>query len=359
MWTRKRRSILRLLCGVETVNSLVALLSIDFHVLEQDAKKELALRGKVGGATQLKDSNLVSTSGSGSSALEFERSEAVGKLRLVLSEILFVMSKLRAAAAEAQFGVTAAAAGGDPASVASSISANEEFYWRNSELFEDGIYLEEVSDVLCIAQAELPNLLQITELADTLLHVPNGDWLICRLVANNADAFHEVCHYLVAGAKNVGIAGGGGESAAEDDVDTRKRCEVLRALIAMNPSQALSIRAMAVNDGKLPELAIALTLEHRLGSGLSSDSSSSSLALPNDLLEFSSGLLLNSDFNARGWFAHFVRNDQKKKSGSGINDSFSSQMVRDFRADLLQQLAMVLRQSEDGSGGEDSVRFVF
>ena len=57
-WARKRRSILRLLCGVETVNSLVALLSIDFHVLEQDAKKEMVLRGKMGAASQLKDSNL-------------------------------------------------------------------------------------------------------------------------------------------------------------------------------------------------------------------------------------------------------------------------------------------------------------
>jgi integrator complex subunit 2 len=137
--------ILRLLCGVETVNSLVALLSIDFHVLEQDAKKELAIRGKVGGTNQIKESNLVS-SVLGSMALEFERSEAVGKLRLVLSEILFVMSKLRAAAAEMNFPQQSGEA--------------SEFYWRNSELFEDGIYLEEVSDVLCIAQAELPNLLQ-------------------------------------------------------------------------------------------------------------------------------------------------------------------------------------------------------
>ena len=74
-----------------------------------------------------------------------------------------------------------------------------------------------------------------------------------------------------------------GSDSPDDDVDTRKRCQVLRALIAMNPRQALSIRAMAVADGKLPELAIALTLEHQLGaavetegeSGSSSSSSSS------------------------------------------------------------------------------------
>ena len=152
--------------------------------------------------------------------------------------------------------------------------------------------------------------------------------------------------------------------SADDDVDTKKRCEVLRALIAMNPRQALSIRAMAVNDGKLPELAIALTLEHKLGavdtegqdssSSSTSSSSSSSLRLPNDLLEFSSGLLLNSDVNSRGWFAQFVRNDQKKKSGN--QDSFSSQMVKEFRTDLLSQLALILQPPDEADAVKEEMR---
>lgn len=43
-WTLDRKKILKCLSGVEVVNSLVGLLSIDFHELEQDAKKEQQLR---------------------------------------------------------------------------------------------------------------------------------------------------------------------------------------------------------------------------------------------------------------------------------------------------------------------------
>ncbi len=94
------------------------------------------------------------------------------------------------------------------------------FYYKSSELFENEVYLEEVSDVLCIVQAgtkwfsflhnqlgcvqkmvaivkylldlaELPNLLPITEVCEALLHLPNGTLLMNRLVANVSDAFHE------------------------------------------------------------------------------------------------------------------------------------------------------------------------
>ena len=43
-WTQERKKILRCLSGIEVVNSLVGLLSIDFHALEQDARKEQQLR---------------------------------------------------------------------------------------------------------------------------------------------------------------------------------------------------------------------------------------------------------------------------------------------------------------------------
>lgn len=39
-WAQKRKVILQLLAGIEVVNSLVALLSIDFHALEVDVRKE-------------------------------------------------------------------------------------------------------------------------------------------------------------------------------------------------------------------------------------------------------------------------------------------------------------------------------
>lgn len=39
--------------------------------------------------------------------------------------------------------------------------------------------------------AELPSLLPIVEVAEALLHVHNGDWFLCLLVANVPDSFNE------------------------------------------------------------------------------------------------------------------------------------------------------------------------
>ena len=44
IWTSKKTKILQSLCGIEIINNLVSLLSIDFHVLEQDARNEQQLR---------------------------------------------------------------------------------------------------------------------------------------------------------------------------------------------------------------------------------------------------------------------------------------------------------------------------
>jgi len=59
-WTLERKKILKCLSGVEVVNSLVVLLSIDFHELEQDAKKELQLRSV--GVTVVKATTRLSVS---------------------------------------------------------------------------------------------------------------------------------------------------------------------------------------------------------------------------------------------------------------------------------------------------------
>ncbi|KAJ1071698.1 hypothetical protein K5549_001990 [Capra hircus] len=52
-WAQDKKLILRLLSGVEAVNSIVALLSVDFHALEQDASKEQQLRPTEEEAEQL------------------------------------------------------------------------------------------------------------------------------------------------------------------------------------------------------------------------------------------------------------------------------------------------------------------
>ena len=86
-----RTSVLRILSRIELVNNLVALLSIDFHALETDVRKEMMLRSKVGNASG--DSVLISNLNIGP-ALEFERSDATRRLRLVLSELLAIMGQV-------------------------------------------------------------------------------------------------------------------------------------------------------------------------------------------------------------------------------------------------------------------------
>ncbi|OXB79050.1 UNVERIFIED_CONTAM: hypothetical protein H355_005926 [Colinus virginianus] len=91
-WAQDKKLILRLLSGVEAVNSIVALLSVDFHALEQDASKEQQLRHKLGGGSG--ESILVSQLQHGLT-LEFEHSDSPRRLRLVLSELLAIMNKVR------------------------------------------------------------------------------------------------------------------------------------------------------------------------------------------------------------------------------------------------------------------------
>lgn len=91
-WTEARKEVQKLLSGLEVVNSIVALLSVDFSLLEQDALKEQQLRRKVGGCS-VTSSVLVESLQNGL-ALEFERSEPSRRLRLVLSELLRIMSQV-------------------------------------------------------------------------------------------------------------------------------------------------------------------------------------------------------------------------------------------------------------------------
>lgn len=90
-WTEARKEVQKLLSGLEVVNSIVALLSVDFSLLEQDALKEQQLRRKVGGSAT---SSVLVESLQNGLALEFERSEPSRRLRLVLSELLRIMSQV-------------------------------------------------------------------------------------------------------------------------------------------------------------------------------------------------------------------------------------------------------------------------
>uniref|UniRef100_A0A8C6LEX6 Integrator complex subunit 2 n=1 Tax=Nothobranchius furzeri TaxID=105023 RepID=A0A8C6LEX6_NOTFU len=312
-WAQDKKLILRLLSGVEAVNSIVALLSVDFHALEQDARKEQQFRNKGGGSNG--ESFLVSQLQHGLT-LEFEHSDPLRRLRLTLSELLVIMNKVT--------------------------DSNGEFFLKSSELFESPVYLEEVADVLCILQAELPFLLPIVDVAEALLHVRNGDWFMCLLVANVPDSFNEVCRGLI---KN-------GERQDEESVGGRHRTEALRQLCLMNPSQALNIRAMVVEECHLPGLGVALTLDYK------PDAPDEAVS---PLVSYVSGLLLGTNSKVRTWFSMFIRNGQQSKRES-------SSVLWQMRRQLLLELVAILPRSrstrvpnngkidDEGSSGYSGLR---
>ncbi|XP_034948170.1 integrator complex subunit 2 isoform X2 [Chelonus insularis] len=169
--------------------------------------------------------------------------------------------------------------------------------------------MEEISYVICIALAELPALLSIKDIAETLLHVKHGPDIICWVVANSPDSFSEVCTHLIAN----------GERQEESSLG-RIRSQTLTMLCKMNPSQALAVRTKCVELCRMPALAITLSLE----------------AIADvDVVGFVSGLLLGNDQQVRAWIAMFIRNGQKRKWESHT----ALQCLRD---ELLRQLQAII-----------------
>lgn len=103
------------------------------------------------------------------------------KVRIILSELFYIQSQIFE---QNQLNVTR--------------GPNENIQ-KQSELFDNDIYLEEITHIICIALAELPSLFNIQEVIETLLYVSNGSTIICWIVANMPDCFKEgtrsVCIY--------------------------------------------------------------------------------------------------------------------------------------------------------------------
>lgn len=70
-----------------------------------------------------------------------------------------------------------------------------EFFIKSCDLFDNAVYIPEVCDVINIALAELPALLSLQDMAQTLLHVKHGPDIICWIVANNPDCFYDGKNY--------------------------------------------------------------------------------------------------------------------------------------------------------------------
>ncbi|EFA05171.1 integrator complex subunit 2 [Tribolium castaneum] len=286
--TTMKVDILTIVSGMELVNSIVALLSIDFHRLETEVKKEQQLRQK--GVALQNDSILIGNLSNTSMALEYERSDMTRRLSILLGELLYVQSQIQD-------------------------ENSDTSYIKPSELFDNDIFAEELSDIICIALAELPITLNILTITETLLHLHNGPPIICRIVANFPDCFREVCTYLIQT----------GEKQEETKLST-VRAATISLLCKMNPSQALTIRSKCVELCRMPALAITLSLDGGEG----------------DMVAFISGLLLGNDQTIRNWIALFIRTGQKKKG------EISSTALLQLREELLRRLHVILAASVEG-----------
>lgn len=161
-----RKQILSVLIGIEVVNSIVSYLQVNYHDLEQELKRELQVRQKTPYEPNQQQQQFLEYGLHNGIALGFERADVSRKVRVVLSEIFNIQWQLNANADQKNF--------------------------LEPEILDDGIYLEEVVDIITIALAELPTLLNILELTDALVHVHNGQRVICTLVANFPDCYREV-----------------------------------------------------------------------------------------------------------------------------------------------------------------------
>ncbi|EDV95403.1 GH17593 [Drosophila grimshawi] len=288
-----RKEILAVLIGIEVVNSIVSYLQVNYHELENDLKKELLVRQKSSSANNGNGNN-GNNGFAGETqpqpeyglqsgiALGFERADVARKVRVVLSEIFSLQQQ--------------------PSSYAASSTGKPGYL----EILDDGIYLEEVVDILCIALAELPSLLNILELVDALVTVPNGYRIICALVANFPDCYRDVVSHVIANYC--------------DDKGRKQRLLLLMALSEMNPSQALVNRSMCVEMMKVPSFMLKLALKHT-----------------DDLVAFLTGLLLGNDQNLRSWFALYIRSSQKRK-GDALN------LVR---VELLQKIVKITAKASE------------
>ncbi|KAL3271565.1 hypothetical protein HHI36_022040 [Cryptolaemus montrouzieri] len=295
--TNMKIDILTIVSGMELVNSIVALLSIDFHKLEVDVRKEQQLRQK--GNTILNDSVLIGNLMNTSMALEYERSDMTRRLSILLGELLYIQSQIQE----------------------SSENTENECYMKSSDLFDNDIFAEELSDIICIALAELPTTLNILNLIEVLLHVHNGYAIVCRIVANFPDSFREVSTFLIQSGEK-----------QEENICSLVRANAISLLCKMNPSQALTVRNKCVELCRMPALAITLSLEHCTKNPEGDDS---------DMVAFVSGLLLGNDQLIRNWIALFIRTGQKRKG------EVPSNALQQLRDELLHRLQVILNASSE------------
>ena len=276
-WMKLKKSVLRLISHLEEVNLIVSLLSADFQTLENDLKKTFKQKPL--------EPHVSSTL-----LLDLESSTPCKKLLLFIHEFYLVQQRANDLTA------------GRPSTLTKFVS---------SELFDHDLYLDAMSDIICVLLAEMPHAFLLTDLLDTLLTVRTGPILICRLALNFNHSFIEICNHLLEKA----------DTEQEDSFMMANRINVLRLLCKLNCQYALVIRSQAVQLCRMPALCVYLTIDHMTGSQDGPPAPGSMEVSQNDvnmneLVSFVSGILLGNDEKQRNWFSQYVRGSQKKSEAA-------------------------------------------
>lgn len=285
-WQNQQKILLHLLSGLTAVNDIISLLTVDFHELKEDAHKEQQMRSKVGNGNS-NESILLSGLKQQGILLEFERSDASRKFRIVISELLPLVMKID-----------------------SDDSSTSQKSPIESELFESLAYLQDVSDVVCIACAELPSLLQLTSVSEALLCFSNGIKLLSKLIANNSESLLIVCKFLL------------NKSAYISD---KKRTKAILELCRLSPESAFTVRNLCIQNCQLPDLAVSLTLNHFKTVEMNLTDEEKKKKTVTDLVAFVSGLLLGNDSKVRSWFASYIRHT-KDEFENPLRNAFTSEL---------------------------------
>lgn len=303
-WKTKKMRILQIVNHMEEVNTIVSLLSVDFQALDHEIRKNSKQK-------------LIETSPN--LGLDFESGQPSAKLMIFFSEYFRIQNQ----ANELTYN--------KPQSLTTFVQ---------SELFDHDLYVDILSDIICIVLAELPNTIQLIELIETLTTVKIGSKIICRIAANFTESFNDICSSLFYLS----------DKENEDNFIGLNRVEIIRMLCRMNPSYSLVIRSAAIENCKLPALCIYLTLDHinnriqienRIDNPNNSNCGSENLDHLNDLVSFLIGILFGYDEKTKTWFIQYLKSGQKK-----IDSGFNVPAITLLREQLLDYLNYLFKLCE-------------
>lgn len=301
----KRHELLKLLYPIRKMNDVIALLlsrNIDSH----------------------ESSNLQIS--------DFESCSGADRLKIVTTEYIRLQDRARS----------------------TNYASNANAKLLTSELFDNPIYVDDISYCLCallMKPTTIP-VVNVLDMSEALLHLKYGPTYIIRIVANLPDRCQEVCHSLITYGERQ-------DEGANFNEVSEQRAKTLRMLCLMNPSIAFTIRAITLQMCKIPSLTIMITLDH-LTSALEkynaiyervSDNSISSDVMDtkdskelsqafheledsyDNAIAFVTGILLGVDEATRVWFAQYTKSAQQKR----IDQSHYSVLSK-FRSQILEYM---------------------